>query len=328
MYLKYFGLKAEPFSTTPDPSYLYMSNMHREALDRLVAAVQSRKGINAIVGEPGLGKSTLIRAMLSGFSKQVHYAWVFNTTLTARELIKYICRDFGFKPKSQDLTDLLMELYDYLIARYEEGKYAVLIIDEAQNLKPEVLEEVRQLSNLETSQRKLLQVILSGQPQLETHLQHPRLHQLRQRISMKAVLHRMTQEDTKNYIRFRLEQAGAPREDIFTDAAMDSIHEISDGIPRLVNQTCDNALMTAQQEKIKQLDSKFIQSILDRSLLTPATVKVNTSRGECSVSENTQSDSTPIVTTESGGYAPSWEKTPDNEELFDVLDLGQLTITD
>ena len=163
MYLKHFKLNEEPFGSTHDPRFLYRSDIHQDALDRLVTSVSMMRGINAIIGEPGLGKSLLIRTLVSGLNKSVNFAWVFNTTLNSRELIKYICRDFGFTPKGDDLSDLLLELYSFLIKEYEAGKTNVLIVDEAQNLKPSVLEEIRQLSNIETTKRKLLQVILSGQ---------------------------------------------------------------------------------------------------------------------------------------------------------------------
>lgn len=270
MYLEKFNFSDEPFSTAPDPMFLYRSRMHQEALDRLIAAVSLRRGINAIIGEPGLGKSTLIRTMLYGFKDSVHYAWVFNTTLNSRELFRYIMRDFGYTPKSEDLGDLVIEMYTHFIQEYENGKIPVLIIDEAQNLKPQVLEEIRQLSNLETVNKKLVQIILSGQPQLDAYLDHPSLHQLKQRISFKAVLTRMGLEDTKNYIRHRIRTAGSPREDLFTEAALSAIYDISDGVPRLINQICENALMRAASQDVLQVDSVMINELLEKGLITPA----------------------------------------------------------
>ncbi len=270
MYLDFFDLDEEPFATTPDPKFLYKSAVHQEALDRIMTSVSMRRGINAIIGEPGLGKSMLIRTMLKGFSDRVHFAWVFNTNMDSRELIKYICRDFGFMPQGNDLSDLLMELYTFLISEYEQKNYTILIIDEAQNCKPEVLEEIRQLSNLETVSKKLLQVILSGQPQLDTYLNEPYLHQLKQRISLKATLHRLGWEDTVQYIQHRLRVAGAKRDDIFSEAALTSVYEISDGVPRLINQVCDNALLSAAQQGIEQIDSVLVMELLDSGKVVKA----------------------------------------------------------
>ncbi len=261
MYLKHFNLKEEPFATTPDPRYLYRSETHQEALERIMTSVEQRRGITAIIGEPGLGKSLLIRTLLEGLKNNIRFAWVFNTTLNARELLKYICRDFGFKPKGKDISDLLLELYSFLIKEYEKGHYALLIVDEAQNLRVDVLEEIRQLSNLETARNKLLQVVLSGQPQLDAYLEHPALQQLKQRISLKAKLSRFKFEDTKKYIRHRLAVAKAKRDDIFTKAAVDAIYEISGGIPRLINQVCDNALIVAAERKQNQVDSSLVMEL-------------------------------------------------------------------
>jgi len=270
MYLDFFDLREEPFSTTPDPKYLYKSPVHQEALDRIMTSVSMRRGINAIIGEPGLGKSMLIRTMLKGFSDTVQFAWVFNTNMDSRDLLKYICHDFGFTPKGRDISDLLVELYTYLIKVYEQQKYTILIIDEAQNLKPEALEEIRQLSNLETASKKLLQVILSGQPQLDEYLNAPALHQLKQRISLKATLHRLGMEDTVRYIRHRLQVAGAKRQTIFSEAALNAVYDISDGVPRLINQVCDNAMMTAAAEDIQEIDSVLVMDLLNQGKVTSA----------------------------------------------------------
>ncbi len=278
MYLKHFKLNEEPFGSTHDPRFLYRSDIHQDALDRLVTSVSMMRGINAIIGEPGLGKSLLIRTLVSGLNKSVNFAWVFNTTLNSRELIKYICRDFGFTPKGDDLSDLLLELYSFLIKEYEAGKTNVLIVDEAQNLKPSVLEEIRQLSNIETTKRKLLQVILSGQPQLDVHLDHPALHQLKQRITFKAILKRLKLQDTKQYILHRLQVAGAKRNDIFTEKAMEAVYKISDGVPRLINQICDNALMVAAKRKMKQIDSVLVIELVEKSIVTPASLTPDLSK--------------------------------------------------
>lgn len=327
MYLKHFKLQEEPFSTTPDPKFLYKSELHIEALDRLTTSVNMRRGINAIIGEPGLGKSTLIRTMLKGLQKSVQFAWVFNTTLNARDLVKYICLDFGLQPKGSDVSELLIELYTFLIRSHEQGKVSLLIIDEAQNLAPAVLEEIRQLSNLETLSKKLLQVILSGQPALDAHLELPELRQLKQRISLKAVLKRLGLGDTKNYIRHRLQVAGSPREDLFSEAAMDIVHKISDGVPRLINQVCDNALLSAYKRGLVQVDSILVMELLEKRIVMSAGAAPVLASERKEQSANQYQIVTNIAPKQPA--TKSFDKTqfaavPDSE--FDSLDLLQLAI--
>jgi len=292
MYVKYFKLKEEPFSTTPDPRFLYRSEIHQEALERLMTGIASKRGINAIVAEPGLGKSTLIRTLLNGLSKKVNFAWVFNTSLESKDLIKFICRDFGFKPKGAEMSDILMELYTFLVKEYERGNTPLLIIDEAQNLKPHVLEEIRQLSNLETMQNKLLQIILSGQPQLDVNLDKPDMQQLKQRICMKAIITRLDLDDTRKYVRHRLQVAGNKNDNLFTDASLKLVKRISDGVPRLINQICDNAMMTAARRNLQQIDAGLITELFERGLImaagpAPSVSKSNyTALKERAMSEN------------------------------------------
>jgi len=264
MYLKFFKLKEEPFATTSDPRFLYRSAMQQNALERLINAVSMRRGIAAIVGEPGLGKSTLIRTMLTGLQESVDFAWIFNTTMEAADLLRYICRDFGFTPKGETKGDLLIELYTWFIQAHNKGRIPLLVIDEAQNLDPHVLEEIRQLSNLETVNQKLVQIILSGQPQLDAYLDMPELVQLKQRISYKATLSRFNFKDTVNYVRYRLDMAGAKDNNIFTSGALKHIFEISGGIPRLINQICDNAMTVAAQKQQREIDAVIVAGLLDR----------------------------------------------------------------
>jgi len=333
MYLKYYDLKEEPFGTTPDPKFLYNSSTHQEALERLVTAVSMRRGICTLIAEPGLGKSTLIRTMLHGFNKNVRFAWVFNTSLNARELLRYICRDFGFKPSSDDLGELLIELYTFLIKEYENGSNCLLIIDEAQNLKPEVLEEVRQLSNLETVRKKLLQVVLSGQPQLDSYLRLPELHQLNQRICLKATLSRLAAEETKGYIRHRLTVAGAQRNDIFTEAALTTCFEISDGVPRLINQVCDNALIVGAKDKIKQIDSVLVTELLEKGKIEAATPPVSVPkhsdgmRISAAVEKPTMAEKAMVTVGPLNGKGNTDHgMVVMDAQAFDSLDLGLLAI--
>jgi|GEM_PF-889949 len=269
MYLKNFHLEKEPFASTPDPHFLYRSPIHQEALERLMAAVTMRRGVNAITAEPGLGKTTLIRTLLEEFQDNIHFAWLFNTTLSSVDLLRYICRDFGLNPTGEDKSDVLMELYTFLIREYKKDKNCLIIIDEAQNLEPSVLEEIRLLSNLETANSKLVQIILSGQPQLDEHLDLPELVQLKQRISQKATLEHLDEEESKKYIQHRLNIAGGD-ETVFSDAALSSIHDIADGIPRLLNHVCENAMMLAAKRKMTEIDAVLIHELVERGLVIQA----------------------------------------------------------
>ncbi len=328
MYLKHFHLREEPFATTPDPRFLYKSAVHQEALDRIMTSVASRRGINAIIGEPGLGKSMLIRTLLKGFNDKVQFAWVFNTTMNSRELLRYICRDFGFTPKGEDLGDLLIELYTFLIREYQQGRFSVLIIDEAQNLKPEVLEEIRQLSNLETASQKLLQVILSGQPQLDRYLNDPALVQLKQRISLKATLHRLNEADTAAYIRHRLKVAGAYKQEIFTEAALQVIFEVSDGIPRLINQVCDNALMAAAAQKIKQIDAALILDLVQEDKVMTAGAGPVDEAGPVEQSENAEVEGESTVSSAGSAAVTAAEIVDRSAEICSASIAGEADAPD
>jgi len=323
MYLKHFTLNEEPFATTPDPKFLYRSEMHQEALERIMTSVEQRRGITAIIGEPGLGKSLLIRTLIDGFKKNIRFAWVFNTTMNEREFLKYIIRDFGLKPKGKDLSDLLLELYSFLIKEHEKGFYSLLIVDEAQNLRVGLLELIRQLSNLETARNKLLQVILSGQPQLDVYLEHPALQQLKQRVSLKAKLSRLTYKDTKRYIHHRLAVARAKREDIFTEAAMDAIHEISGGIPRLINQVCDNALMEAAKRNQYQVDSPLVMELLQGGKVMQARQLVKIARRQSAFPELRKELKVKEKALQSTKPEPIAQ---DEVEAFDAVDLGVLAL--
>lgn len=305
MYLKNFHLEKEPFASTPDPQFLYRSPIHQEALERLTAAVTMRRGVNAITAEPGLGKTTLIRTLLEEFQDNIHFAWLFNTTLSSIDLLKYICRDFGFSPTGKDKSDVLMELYTFLIREYKKDKNCLIIIDEAQNLQPSVLEEIRLLSNLETANSKLVQIILSGQPQLDEYLDLPKLVQLKQRISQKATLARLDAEESEKYIQHRLAIAGGGGS-IFTDAALSSIHEIADGIPRLLNQVCENAMMLAAKREMTEIDAVLIRELVERELVIQAHIPEDFNESVECFEQNEEPE-------------PCVESQPDSETTFDEL---------
>ncbi|MDZ7370285.1 MAG: AAA family ATPase [candidate division KSB1 bacterium] len=327
MVLKYFNLKQEPFANTPDPRFLFRSATHHEALERLTAAVSLRRGICAVVAEPGLGKSTIIRTLLEGLNSQVNFAWVFNTTLNPTELLRFICRDFGLIPTGKDKADLLIELYTFLVREYNNGRISLLIVDEAQNLSPEALEEIRLLSNLETKSHKLLQIILSGQPQLDVYLKQPEMIQLRQRIACQVNLARLTPEESAAYICHRLAAAGAKDVSWFTRGAMQRIGRLSEGIPRLINQMCDAAMTVAASEQRPRIEEALIDELLQRGVIMAPRSKApwpTTPQGAVIP----KAAEPPVRTAAPRDEAPKakprksiiWEK----KDLFDAVDLTEL----
>lgn len=330
MYLKKFKLKKEPFATTPDPRFLYLGDMHHKALERLTAAITRRRGITALIGEPGLGKSTLLRAMLTGMREQVNFAWVFNTTMEPLDLLRFICRDFGFVPKGSSKSDVLMELYIFFIKEYEQNRIPLLIIDEAQNLKFDAMEEIRQLSNLETINRKLVQIILCGQPQLEHKLNQPELMQLKQRISYKATLTRLSLSETAAYIFHRLRLAGAVEKTLFPKEAITTIHDMSGGIPRLINQLCDDALHSAARNGRPQVDARIIRELIDNGdvMRAPdlAQPKVESSADVEKQPKKAEPERQKIKksTTEKKNMVPKRRIIQTEYDLFEAIDLSEL----
>ena len=243
MYESFFGLKEPPFNVTPDPRFLYLSRHHLEALSSLLYGIESRRGFIQITGEIGAGKTTLCRMLLSKLDK-VHSSLVFNPKLSEFEILQAIVEDFGIKPSGKKRKDYFDALNRFLLQELEKGMNAVLIIDEAQNLSPRALEQVRLLTNLETTREKLLQIILVGQPELRVLLARPDLVQLRQRITSRYHLTSLNREETEKYIAHRLRVAGSEGQ-FFTPEALDRIFERSKGVPRLINVLADRALLAA-----------------------------------------------------------------------------------
>jgi len=246
MYPKYFGLNESGFSITPDPHYLFLSRQHREALAHLTYGTGDSGGFVLLTGEVGTGKTTVCRAFLDRLPEHVDVALIFNPALSGRELLEAVCREFGVAvPRGQASThDLLDLLNAYLLDAHARGRRPVLIIDEAQNLSPEVLEQVRLLTNLETTKHKLLQIFLIGQPELRDLLSERRVRQVAQRITARYHLAPLRRSETSEYIRHRLRVAGAGR-DLFKPSALRRIHRLTGGIPRLINILCDRALLGA-----------------------------------------------------------------------------------
>jgi general secretion pathway protein A len=252
MYKKFFGLTRNPFEISPDPFFLYATSRHNEALASIIHGVFRHKGVMVITGEVGTGKTLLVRCLLEILRQQsVASANVFNPCLTPMEFLRYIAGDLGLRISNQDKGALLLELNSFLIARYRNNLTTVLIVDEAQHLEPRLLEEIRLLTNLETSQQKLLQIVLVGQPELDQKLDSPQLRQLKQRIALRCQLEPLQEAETKGYILRRMKRAGANThaETIFPDETMIAVHRYTRGIPRLVNTVCENALIATYAEK-------------------------------------------------------------------------------
>jgi general secretion pathway protein A len=250
MYAAYFGLTREPFSIAPDPRLLFMSERHREALAHLLYGVQGGGGFVLLTGEIGTGKTTVCRSFLDQVPEHCKLAYIFNPKLTVAELLETICHEFGVEVPSPEgrqptVKEYLDPLNAFLLASHAAGRNSVLVIDEAQNLSAEVLEQLRLLTNLETSERKLLQIILIGQPELREMLARPELEQLAQRVIARYHLQALGEEETTQYVRHRLEVCGLQRPLPFDRAALRRVHRLSGGVPRRINLLCDRALLGA-----------------------------------------------------------------------------------
>ncbi|MGD9874894.1 MAG: ExeA family protein [Kiritimatiellia bacterium] len=243
MYLDFYQLKEMPFNITPDPRFLYFTGRHREAFDHLLYGIEHRKGFIQLTGEVGSGKTTLCRAVLSQLPTTIRTALVLNPCLSETQLLRAIINDFGLDPSGNDRLAYIEQLNEFLLGQLNEGYNVALIIDEAQDLEPEVMEQIRLLNNLETDQHKLMQIVLVGQPELEEKLSRNELRQLRQRITVKAHLSALSEEETGEYIAHRLQVAGAQGRLSFDRAAVRQIHKVAQGTPRVVNTIADRAMM-------------------------------------------------------------------------------------
>jgi general secretion pathway protein A len=257
IYNAYFGLAQNPFNISPDPHFLYRSPQHEEALANLIYGVRSRKGFIVLTGEVGTGKTTMLECLRDYLdSQRIEFAFIFNSRITPDQFFEMVAYDFDLQCDRKSKTDVLFALHQLLVNQAERGRTCVLIVDEAHNLEWDVLEEIRLLGNLENRQGKLLQVVLSGQPELDRKLDAPNLRQLKQRIVLRCSLNPLELEETAAYIETRMARAGMPHQTVFPPELIQEIHYRSRGLPRLINLICDNLLVTAfaMEQKVCTLE--------------------------------------------------------------------------
>ncbi len=261
MYQDYFGFNTLPFSITPDPLFFYDNPSCREAFASLRYGIEERKGLIVITGEAGTGKTTLVKVFLQSAGVKIRTAFVINPKLTANKLLGFVLRDLGIAPSTQERGALTLQLNDYLLEQLKERQIVALLVDEAQQLSNELLEELRLLSNLETNKEKLIQIVLLGQPELEEKLDQPELRQLKQRVTLRCRLAPLNDQEVNLYIQARLRTAGFEEEALFDPTAVEKIALYANGIPRLINVICDNALLSCYALSKKRVSAEMIEEV-------------------------------------------------------------------
>lgn len=275
MYEAFFGLSERPFDLTPNPRYLVLTDAHREVLSNLEYGISSRKGITLLVGEAGSGKTTLIRAAMEKQPMRVHCVHLQNPTLTRDEFVETLAVRFGLSERAgRSKAALLAELEAQLVSRRAEDETTVLIVDEAQSLPSELLEEIRLLANIETASDKLLTVILAGQPELADRLNLPSLRQLKQRVALRCELRPLSAEETVSYVAGRIRIAGGEGSQVFTRDAVELMHTVSRGIPRTISVIADNALVGGFAAGVRPVTSRFVREVSADFDLTAGTPPV------------------------------------------------------
>jgi general secretion pathway protein A len=260
MYNAFFHLVQSPFEISPDPSLFYATAQHQEALAGLYYGIKAAKGFMVLTGDAGTGKTMVVRCLQDLLDKsRVAYAYVFNPRLSSQQFLSYVAEDLGLSPHPTTKSDLLIGLSRLLIERHRRGVMTMLVVEEAQHLTPVVLEEIRLLTNLETTKGKLLQILLVGQPELEARLDSPTLRQLKQRVALWFRLRVLSENETADYARCRLKLAGDKRGGIFTVVALDRVYRYSRGTPRLINTLCDNAMMSAFALRKEQVTPELVE---------------------------------------------------------------------
>jgi len=262
MYLEYYNLREQPFNITPDPRFLYFAKYHREAYDHLMYGIEGRRGFIELTGEVGSGKTTLCRAVLANLGDDVETALILNPSLTETQLLRAILNDFGLPVKGRDRLAYIEKLNEFLLEKLREDTNVAVLIDEAQDLSPAVMEQVRLLSNLETDQQKLIQIVLCGQPELKARLNRPDLRQLRQRITVRYHLPPLNFDETMQYVRHRLWVAGCNGDLLFDTGAIREVHRYAKGGPRLINAVCDNALLAGYVDRTKRIDARCVKKAI------------------------------------------------------------------
>lgn len=263
MYLNFFNLKREPFQITPDPSFLYLSQGHKEALASIIYGVEKKKGFILIVGDVGVGKTTILRAYLEKAEKaKLKTIYLFNSNISYHNLLRYIFSELGVNPVSDDICNMVSQLNKILIEEYKQGKNILLLIDEAQNMPADTLENLRMLSNLETTTEKLIQIVFSAQPEFEKTLNLEELKQLRQRIAVKATIKPLNAKEALHYINYRIMKAAEQESILFSALALRGIIRSSGGIPRVINVLCDNCLISAFGYGSKRVSSRIVREIV------------------------------------------------------------------
>lgn len=263
MYLTFYGLAEKPFNPTPDPRFLYLSPGHREALAQLHYGAQERKGFIVLTGKVGTGKTTLLHALRQRLDGRTAISYVFNSALSFNGILEYALEDLGIAKREESRVRRIMALNNFLIERERAGQNTVLIIDEAQNLAPETLEQIRLLSNFETTTAKLLQIVLVGQPELKAKLDLPELRQLKQRVGLRCQIPPLTPDETAQYIRSRLRIAGASDNRIFGDSAIERITQYACGIPRVINTLGDHCLLFGYADQQRRIDRAAVDQAIE-----------------------------------------------------------------
>jgi general secretion pathway protein A len=287
MYGSYFGLAELPFSVTPDPRFSYTNTHYREAFANLRYGIETRKGFIVITGEAGTGKTTLLRRLMRSVESTVHTAFIFNTHLGFTELLRLALNELGVASSAQDRLTLMAQLNDYLIEQLRKEHIVSLLIDEAQDLSDEMLEELRLLSNLETDKAKLIQIVLMGQPELERKLDQQQLRQLKQRVAVRCRLARLQSNEVALYINSRLQTVGYEGKELFDLGSVEQIARYSQGIPRLINVICDNALLITYATSKSKVSAKIIDEVArDLQLVAPSQVRAAEQRKEISPQAN------------------------------------------
>jgi general secretion pathway protein A len=274
MYTRFYGFSEKPFHVTPDPKFLFLTESHQKALDAILYGVGERKGFISISGEAGTGKTTILHHLLQALRGNVKTVFINQTQVTPKQLLKEIVQKIGLTPKDQSKMSLIRQLNEYLISALAEDGNLAILIDEAQNLNLEVMEELRMLSNLETRSSKLIQIAFVGQPELEEKLNSKELRQLKQRIAIRSQIRRLMVDESRDYVGHRLTIVGSSLEEIFHPEAVNLICRYAEGIPRTINLLCDNALLIGFRRREKRIPAATVKEVLsDRGIAAEENVK-------------------------------------------------------